>query len=168
MIFKQTFAAALFGLLLAAFSPAQAAIQTYNFSGAIDSGSLLGQSYSGNFSFDDAALTDVGTEWLSVGSLAMIFMGNAYTQADVAAGADVEVGYQDGAFLGLSYSVDTAAHPFSFVPGTSNVSDAFFAYDNGAGYVNYALAPVPEAETYAMMLAGLGLVGFAAARRRQA
>jgi hypothetical protein len=27
--------------------------------------------------------------------------------------------------------------------------------------------PVPEAETYAMMLAGLGLVGFAAARRRR-
>jgi hypothetical protein len=25
---------------------------------------------------------------------------------------------------------------------------------------------VPEAETYAMMLAGLGLVGFAAARRK--
>jgi hypothetical protein len=29
-------------------------------------------------------------------------------------------------------------------------------------------APVPEAETYAMMLAGLGLVGFAAMRRRAA
>ncbi|MBT9568228.1 MAG: PEP-CTERM sorting domain-containing protein [Thiobacillus sp.] len=28
-------------------------------------------------------------------------------------------------------------------------------------------APVPEAETYAMMLAGLGLVGFAVARRRR-
>ena len=27
-------------------------------------------------------------------------------------------------------------------------------------------APVPEAETYALMLAGLGLVGFAAARRK--
>jgi hypothetical protein len=29
-----------------------------------------------------------------------------------------------------------------------------------------SVTPVPEAETYAMMLAGLGLVGFAAARRR--
>ena len=28
------------------------------------------------------------------------------------------------------------------------------------------ISPVPEAETYAMMLAGLGLVGFAAARRK--
>jgi hypothetical protein len=29
-----------------------------------------------------------------------------------------------------------------------------------------AAAPVPEAETYAMLLAGLGLVGFAARRKR--
>ena len=34
--------------------------------------------------------------------------------------------------------------------------------------VMMAAAPVPEAETYAMMLAGLGLVGFAAMRRRKA
>lgn len=32
--------------------------------------------------------------------------------------------------------------------------------------LNVITTPVPEAETYAMMLAGLGLVGFAAARRR--
>lgn len=31
---------------------------------------------------------------------------------------------------------------------------------------NFNLTPVPEASTYAMMLAGLGLVGVAAARRR--
>jgi len=34
--------------------------------------------------------------------------------------------------------------------------------------VTVSAAPVPEAETYAMMLAGLGLVGFMAARRRKA
>ena len=32
----------------------------------------------------------------------------------------------------------------------------------------YELAPVPEPETYAMLLAGLGLVGLAARRRRLA
>jgi hypothetical protein len=32
--------------------------------------------------------------------------------------------------------------------------------------VNLALAPVPEAETYAMMVAGLGLLGFMARRRK--
>ena len=29
----------------------------------------------------------------------------------------------------------------------------------------YSMAPVPEAQTYAMLLAGLGLVGFAARRK---
>jgi hypothetical protein len=29
------------------------------------------------------------------------------------------------------------------------------------------LAPIPEPETYAMMLAGLGLIGFVAGRRRR-
>ena len=45
---------------------------------------------------------------------------------------------------------------------------------SGFGGVKYALhlvgvvtAPVPEASTYGMMLAGLGLVGFAARRRKQ-
>jgi len=36
------------------------------------------------------------------------------------------------------------------------------------GNLTIAAAPVPEAETYAMMLAGLGLVGFMVARRRRA
>lgn len=39
--------------------------------------------------------------------------------------------------------------------------------NNGSTFTgNLALTPVPEPETYAMMLAGLGLVGFAARRRK--
>lgn len=34
--------------------------------------------------------------------------------------------------------------------------------------ISFVTTPVPEADTYAMMLAGLGLVGFAVARRRAA
>lgn len=37
----------------------------------------------------------------------------------------------------------------------------------GGGEIRGQLAPVPEASTYAMMLGGLGLVGFMAARRRR-
>ena len=38
---------------------------------------------------------------------------------------------------------------------------------NGASYGgNVVLTPIPEPETYALMLAGLGVVGFVAARRR--
>ena len=35
------------------------------------------------------------------------------------------------------------------------------------GNIHYSLSAVPEPETYAMMLAGLGLLGFAARRRKQ-
>lgn len=35
-------------------------------------------------------------------------------------------------------------------------------------YVNVASLPVPEPETYALMLAGLGLLGFAVQRRKAA
>ena len=34
-------------------------------------------------------------------------------------------------------------------------------------YVDFAASPAPEPETYAMLLAGLGLVGFIARRRKQ-
>ena len=36
-----------------------------------------------------------------------------------------------------------------------------------AGTADGTLAPVPEPETYAMMLAGLGMLGFMARRRRK-
>jgi hypothetical protein len=40
-----------------------------------------------------------------------------------------------------------------------------FTINNGGGNLNFA-TPVPEPETYALMLAGLGAVGFVARRRR--
>ena len=42
-----------------------------------------------------------------------------------------------------------------------------FSLDVANATLTYATAPVPEAETYAMMLAGLGLVGLIAARRNR-
>jgi hypothetical protein len=43
-----------------------------------------------------------------------------------------------------------------------------WSFDTATAQLSYtAAAPVPEAETYAMMLAGLGLVGFMVSRRRK-
>lgn len=158
---------ALAALLLAALPAAQAATQNYIFSGTLDSGIFSGQSYSGNFSFDDAALTGLDAEWLSVGNLSFSFLGNTFTLSDAAAPA--EVGYFNGTFLGLSYSVESSEPKFSFIAGYEDTSDAFLAYDtavlgdSGAGSVIYAA--VPEPESYAMLLAGLGLMGVVARRR---
>lgn len=75
--------------------------------------------------------------------------------------------------------VDPAyAYTYGQVLGYNNYGDdsISLAYSMGTlaagqtatlGY-NYVFAPVPEAETYGMMLAGLGLVGFMVRRRKQA
>jgi hypothetical protein len=42
-----------------------------------------------------------------------------------------------------------------------------WSFDVATAQLSYTTAPVPEAETYAMMLAGLGLVGFMVSRRRK-
>ncbi len=141
----------LLAALLAAAIPAQAAIQTWNFSGTVDSGSLLGQNYVGQFSFDDLGLTGSGDEYLAVSSLGMQFNGTAFTLADEL--ATTEAAFADGSFLGMNFS----AANFTFITGSVDTSDAFLALDDGAANVIYA--PVPEPETYALMLAGLGLVG---------
>lgn len=50
---------------------------------------------------------------------------------------------------------------------TTVMPDAFAGVDYGLHLVGSAsLTPVPEASTYAMLLAGLGLVGFAVRRRK--
>lgn len=166
MTFKKSLAAVSFGLLFAAVAPAQAAVQTYTFSGVIDAGSLLGETYAGSFSFDNASLTSAGAEWLAVDSLAMNFMGNSFTQADAVAPSIAEVGYYNGAFLGLSFSADTAGEPFSFVTGSFDTSDAFFATDSSSGSLTYAAA-VPEPRDWMLMLAGIGLVGVMVGRAKR-
>jgi hypothetical protein len=154
-------------LLLAGAPAAQAAVQTYDFGGTLDSGFYLGASFSGSFSFDDATLLGTGPEWLNVSSLFMSFLGNSYTEADADVGTVAEVGFLDGAFLGLSYSVSSGDPRFSVIAGSFDPSDAYLAYDtalgnSGSGSIAYA--QVPEPATYALLLAGLA--GFMAFRRR--
>ncbi|MYM24481.1 DUF642 domain-containing protein [Duganella sp. FT135W] len=66
-------------------------------------------------------------------------------------------------------------YSFSFTTGATGGSELLkFSSVGGDGYSGAVLdnvkltAAVPEPETYAMMLAGLGLVGFAARRKKQA
>lgn len=159
---------ALAALLVVSLSAAQAATQFYSFSGSFDTNPLTG--YSGEFSFDDIALTSVGLEYLGVDSLGMSFLGGNWGLGQALADTAVEVKFVEGVFAGLSYSASLNGVGFTTVPGFADVSDSFAAVSftpniETTGSMIYAA--VPEPETYALLLAGLAMMG-AVARRRKA
>ncbi|WP_235562375.1 PEP-CTERM sorting domain-containing protein [Methylophilus sp. Leaf414] len=157
--------------LMSSVLPAQAAIQSWQVSGAVDSGHYNGTTYQGQFSFDDAGLLSSGTELLNLSSLQFNF-GSTLFDLSTAALAPATAVFQDGVFTGIEWSVD-ATNPaigFSLIAGLSNTGDAFFAYDtslglSGAGNLTYTLSAVPEPTQSGMILVGLGLMGYIAARR---
>lgn len=65
-------------------------------------------------------------------------------------------------FYFLTNSSSTAANP-----ATITKYAGVWSFDSATAQLSYTTAPIPEAETYAMMLAGLGLVGFMVSRRRK-
>jgi hypothetical protein len=82
--------------------------------------------------------------------------GTQFTLADASAAPTVT--FLGGTFFDFTYT-STA------VPGFNS---SFLFFDNRFGaWTGATVAVVPEAETYAMMLAGLGLVGFMGAARRR-
>jgi len=96
-VFKVT---ALAALLLSAVS-AQAAVQNYTFTGELDSGFYIGETFSGSFSYDDATLTGVADEWLMVSSLSMSFLGNSYYLVNADVPAEVPYRLPSRAFQSL-------------------------------------------------------------------
>lgn len=148
--------------------PAQAALKTYSFTGALDSGAFIGETFAGQFSYEDTALTGIDSEYLNVSTLDFSFHQRAFTQDDAAAAT--EVAFMDGVFRGLSFAVTSFDPKFALTPGVVDMSDAYFAYQpnvgtSGYGSVAYTLAPVPEPATSLMMLAGLALLVFRAGTR---
>lgn len=158
---------ALLTALLLGTGISQAAERNYTFSGLLDSGAYSGEAFSGSFSFDDAALTGLNDEYLNLSSLNFSFLGHGYTQAD----ADLapEAAFLDGTFLGLNVTVSATDPQFSLIAGFFDPTEAYFAYQPSLGSAGYGsvsyVAAVPEAESYALMLAGLGLVGITLRRR---
>lgn len=137
-----------------------------------DSGSILDRAAADRGLYDDAGRSDdrgvepEGVEVLSVAGRTYAFIGlERTTTASVGvfditnplAVSFVDLLVSDGDISpeGLeSFTIDGVSY-IAFSNEVSNTTSVF------------ALAPVPEPETYALMLAGLGLVGWAAKRRAQ-
>jgi len=148
-----------------------------------DSGVVVGNSWLKNsfghyvqhaFAYTDGKLIDIGTlapEYFAAGSQALDINSN-------------------GQIVGTSsVAPNSKSHAFLFSDGVMKDLNSLVQIDgweissaesiNDSGQITaigwfggeahaVLLSPVPEPETYAMMLAGLGLVGFAARRRKLA
>jgi len=142
--------------------------------------SLIGSSGNATFGFSGNTPTvspNGATQTLATGSLingnvvttpanggtAFVPSAAATVSFNVAAGK--EGFFSPNPFYNMAFTAFTNAvstvEPF----GSGGVGSGF-RINNGGGDLNFA-APIPEPQTYALMLAGLGVVGFVARRRAQ-
>jgi len=169
--FKNKFGAAFLATVLCiGASENHAASVNYDLNGIVDSGPLLGEIYVGQFTFDDVALTGSGEEFLLVSTLNFDFLGNTFNQTQGV--VPPEAAFLDGTFLGLSFNVSTFDPDFAVIPGVINVTESYFAYDNGVGNAGlgslvYTVSAVPEPEIVTMLLFGVALVGYVVRGRRK-
>lgn len=163
MIRKTLLAAVLASTGLAA----QAATVVVNFqSTAFDGGSLAGQSFSGQFSFDDSTLT-ASTWTLPLLSLSFSLGGQSYTLGQADAGTVAAV-FDGGSLVGVN-AVYSAGVPSVELLAGFGTPYAFYQQsvsNYGSADLRFSTAAVPEPESYALMLAGLGVVGLIARRRK--
>ncbi|MGF1501073.1 MAG: VPLPA-CTERM sorting domain-containing protein [Paracoccaceae bacterium] len=137
---------------------------------------LSGQSFSGTFSFDDAAGSGSGEEFIPLESFEFNFDGTSFTLGPPSNVTGPEAVFVDGVFLGISASGDT----FSFVPGFFDVSEAFFSFDieggTGIGDTSFTLmesmgetgtpgSQIPLPAGALLMMTALAGIGLAARRR---
>lgn len=153
--------------LTAACLGAQAATVIVNFqSNAFDGGSLLGQSFSGQFSFDDATLTAT-TATLPLLSLSFSLGGQSYTLVQADAGTTAVV-FDTGSLSGVNAVFSGGARSVELSSGFGSPY-AFYQQgvsDYGFADLSFTTGVVPEPGRSALMLAGLGIVGLLARRGR--
>ncbi|MDD2725475.1 MAG: hypothetical protein PHH59_15825 [Methylovulum sp.] len=167
---KPAYTASVFATLMLMMPNAQAANVNYTFNGTVDSGSLLSETFSGSFSYDDLSLTNLGDESINLSTMSFNFLSNSFGlgNADVAATAD----FLNGVFLGVNFSVSSFDPAFALISGygTGFLDDAAFAYDTQSGDAGYGSINFQQSNSVdapaGIALFGLGLAGIGMMRRR--
>ena len=134
------------------------------FFGNLIPGGNAGATFSDRFNFTTSVMGDLTADLFSISGnprngLDITGFSLYSGSGELLGGTQLSTGATDA--WSLSYDNLAAGSYYVMVNG-SVLSNAAGKY-----YANIALAPVPEPETYAMMLAGLGLLGFTARRRKQ-
>lgn len=142
---------------------------SFNFSGQIESGPALGQTFSGSFSYDASGLTGSAYELLDLTSWTLNVLGQSY--ASMGAVITPQAAFWDGQFVGISAGYAGAGGvEVNLVDGFVDFNSAYLAYriPEGEGLGSYTISAVPEPATWVLGLAGLAAVGAIARRRRSA
>lgn len=143
----------------------QAATVIVNFSSnAFDGGTLAGQTFSGQFSFNDQSLT-AGTSSLPLLSLTFNLGGQSYTLSQALAGTTAAV-FDNGALVGVNAVYSAGGQDVELSSGFGAPYAFYQTSASNYGFADLTFAPVPEPETWALMLGGLGAIGLLARRRK--
>jgi hypothetical protein len=165
----KTFSKAMLALaaLVLTAGAAQAAPVNYTFGGVIEdtngAPTLVGEVFSGTFSFDDALLTN-STDFLDLTGLTVSFLGVSYTLADASPGSVVDF------FAGQVTGIDAYFAAANQLTLTNGFGSPYLNYISAAGVESngsFTVTAVPEPAALALSLAGLGAAGFATTRRRR-
>ena len=141
-------------------NPINAASITYDFEvNNIVSGSLVGETYSGFFEYDDSTLTGNNEESLSVSALSFNFLGVNYTEDSL---SGTEAIFDNGDFSGLNFAgtvdgsfLQLTEGNFTFVTFPSGFPD-FSTGD--ITYTNTTTIPEPTAVFSLLALGAMGSI----------
>lgn len=158
-------------------SPLNRNAGSYSYTVESDGGFFFGAGTFANPALSTNTATDLMT-FLNFGSGVSAFGGNFYPtdiNGQFIAG-DVTLVITDGSGASVTRTITGASQSgfLGFVSSSGSLQQVTLAaVQPAAGFAwptvdNLVLAAVPEPETYALMLAGLGLIGFMARRRRAA
>jgi PEP-CTERM motif len=161
---RTALAAAVLTLTAAAASAAD-----YRFDGSFtfsDISGVEGQTFAGTFSLD-LPVSDYSGEVLLT-AFSFSFGGQAYTLATADTTTPPTVLFDAGVFTELRYDSSTNGTTLTLYTGFIDGLHGTLDHSGPSGFSSgdFQISAVPEPESYALMLGGLGLVGWMARRRK--